>query len=885
LLKIGADLRSRVNGLINAIFNQVEVPLNGATINPKSKTALERLRNEISALKTPLTNIVKNLNTLNFNIDINAANRTLEGYQDKIDALEEKVRAFLTTNDDFNNTDTKIKQEEAAKREAVGKDAEFLKDNIPVYIVKDNMYKVNSLSFRLAFDKPAILKPSLKSIANINGENAEFVGYANTNGAIDNAELVLYIDNTRKVITKTIKKDTSEQIELTGADNIPYIATITYSLDNNANVIEAISENILPGALPKRAYVISLLSVVEDTQKIEAARKAAEEAKAAEEKRIREAAEAEAAKAAELAQNRADLRSRVNEFINTIYTQLEAPLNNANINSKSKTALERLRNDISALKGPLIDIVKNLNILDFNVDFKAANQTLKGYQDKINALETRIQTFFVTNDNFNAADNKLKAEETAKKDIVEKDAEFLKDNIPVYIIKDNMYKVNSLTFRLAFDKSIAPKSSLKSIANINGENAEFVGYATTNGTIDNAELVLYIDNTRKVITKTIKKDTSEQIELTGADNIPYIATITYSLDNNANVIEAISENILPGILLKRAYVISLLSVVEDTQSIEAARKAAEEAKAAEEKRLKEEEAANRTSLRDSVNTLLNSIATKLEDPIKNRAPINEKLENEFKRIEGEIKKLKDPLADILKDLNKFDANEIDNAKKMISGYDQKINKLETEINALIARNDDLNELDRKAKELEQRIKELKEQQDKLDREAKTKEAESKKAQLAELDFLKQYPPIYINLGSEGIAKLDFDNTETTKSILKRDIGGYQFGGYASTNGNLYKGSLLLRIKNQIPFVVISENSKLRPEISIQQGDTTYKAKINIELRDGVLLNNLPDTIKAYFISIVPGSIQVQEKPTPTPTPTPREKTRDELIREYYQRHH
>jgi hypothetical protein len=186
---------------------------------------------------------------LDFNIDFNIANRRLEGYPSKIDALEEKVRAFFTINDNLNDADNKAKTEETAKREAVEKDAEFLKGNIPVYIVKDNMYKVNSLSFRLAFDKPAILKPSLKSIANINGENAEFVGYANTNGAIDNAELVLYIDNTRKVITKTIKKDTSEQIELTGADNIPYIATITYSLDNNANVIEAISENILPGGL------------------------------------------------------------------------------------------------------------------------------------------------------------------------------------------------------------------------------------------------------------------------------------------------------------------------------------------------------------------------------------------------------------------------------------------------------------------------------------------------------------------------------------------------------------------------------------------------------------------------------------------------------------
>jgi hypothetical protein len=395
--------------------------------------------------------------------------------------------------------------------------------------------------FKLQFDGQIARKiePSLSPPASYQG--AGLATYVNTaSGLLNSGSIKILVDGKEATYapgeSPVFKANTTQAVTIL-ANPIPYTVNVEYS------------SITLPGNTP--AYKVSIVSAGYDVQ----AKKAYDE-------------------------GISSLDNNVKVLITSISAKLEDPLNKASINNKPENLkeLDRLRTEIGKLKDPLISILNNLHASDASIDLVNANKTLEGYAGKIDDLQKQVTAFLASNNNLNDLDAKAKAEEAAKKDVVEKDAEFLKNNIPVYIIQDNMYKINSLTFRLAFDTPITPKSSITMSTKVNGKNAEFVGYTNLNGKIDGATLALYVDNIKHDLTTIINKDTTQEIKFTGQDNIPYIARIDYSLKDDLNIIEPSSETVLPGRLLKRAYVITLDSVVEDKLAIEEAQKATAEAK-------------------------------------------------------------------------------------------------------------------------------------------------------------------------------------------------------------------------------------------------------------------------------------------------------------------
>lgn len=171
---------------------------------------------------------------------------------------------------------------------------------------------------------------------------------------------------------------------------------------------------------------------------------------------------------------------------------------------------------------------------------------------------------------------------------------------------------------------------------------------------------------------------------------------------------------------------------------------------------------------------------------------------------------------------------------------------------------------------------------------------------ADRDFISQNPPIYINQSpqspSGGSLRLGLTTSEGMRAILPSQIDGYRFSGYASQNGNIYKGDLFVYLNNQVAYQVASGNKPIgksgSQKISFTIGDATYSMKIKSELKS-IAVSATNTKTKAYFVEIIPGSIKVEKiKPKKekgqerkeTKERKEKKSSRDEL-REFFRKHH
>src|SRR4029078_5027772 len=83
---------------------------------------LNRLRNVIFDLKIPLTDILQNIESSNFNIA--DAQNTLSAYPKNIDGIKPQVTAFIEENNRLNNEDAIEEARVKAQAEADAKTAE-----------------------------------------------------------------------------------------------------------------------------------------------------------------------------------------------------------------------------------------------------------------------------------------------------------------------------------------------------------------------------------------------------------------------------------------------------------------------------------------------------------------------------------------------------------------------------------------------------------------------------------------------------------------------------------------------------------------------------------------------------------------------------------------